>query len=42
MKWLNRELIQIVIDIALQNALIRGRFGLEKENVRVTKRGNLP
>ena len=41
MNWLNRELIQIVIDNALQNDLIRGRFGLEKENVRVDQEGKL-
>ncbi len=41
MNWLNRELVQIVIDNALQDDLIRGRFGLEKENVRVDQEGKL-
>lgn len=30
MNLLNRELIQVVIDHALQNDLLRGHFGLEK------------
>ncbi|MEJ9218694.1 bifunctional glutamate--cysteine ligase GshA/glutathione synthetase GshB [Paenibacillus glucanolyticus] len=41
MNLLNRELIQIVIDHALQNDLLRGHFGLEKENVRVDQDGKL-
>lgn len=41
MNLLNRELIQIVIDNALQNDLLRGHFGLEKENVRVDQGGKL-
>ncbi|CAM3798646.1 MULTISPECIES: bifunctional glutamate--cysteine ligase GshA/glutathione synthetase GshB [Paenibacillus] len=41
MKLLNRELIEVVIDHALQNDLLRGHFGLEKENVRVDQDGKL-
>ncbi|MBT2765880.1 bifunctional glutamate--cysteine ligase GshA/glutathione synthetase GshB [Paenibacillus sp. ISL-20] len=41
MNLLNRELIQVVIDHALQNDLLRGHFGLEKENVRVDQDGKL-
>ncbi|MBY0162061.1 bifunctional glutamate--cysteine ligase GshA/glutathione synthetase GshB [Cytobacillus firmus] len=41
MNLLNRELIEVVIDHALQNDLLRGHFGLEKENVRVDQDGKL-
>ncbi|WP_259445351.1 bifunctional glutamate--cysteine ligase GshA/glutathione synthetase GshB [Paenibacillus sp. FSL W7-1279] len=41
MNLLNRELIQVVIDHALQKDLLRGHFGLEKENVRVEQDGKL-
>ncbi|WP_068775044.1 bifunctional glutamate--cysteine ligase GshA/glutathione synthetase GshB [Paenibacillus sp. FJAT-26967] len=41
MKLLNRELVQVVIDNGLQNDLLRGLFGLEKENVRVDPEGKL-
>ncbi|AWP25179.1 MULTISPECIES: bifunctional glutamate--cysteine ligase GshA/glutathione synthetase GshB [Paenibacillus] len=41
MNLLNRELIEVVIDNALQNDLLRGHFGLEKENVRVDQDGKL-
>lgn len=41
MNFLNRELIQIVIDNALQDDLLRGQFGLEKENVQVDQDGML-
>ncbi|VTR38132.1 Uncharacterised protein [Actinobacillus pleuropneumoniae] len=42
MNLLNRELIEVVIDHALQNDLLRGHFGLEKEMYGSTKMGNLP
>ncbi|MVO98238.1 bifunctional glutamate--cysteine ligase GshA/glutathione synthetase GshB [Paenibacillus lutrae] len=41
MNLLNRELLQVVIDNGLQNDLLRGLFGLEKENVRVDPDGKL-
>lgn len=41
MKLLNRERIQLLIDNRLQNDLIRGHFGLEKENLRVDRDGQL-
>ncbi|MGM1047348.1 MAG: bifunctional glutamate--cysteine ligase GshA/glutathione synthetase GshB [Bacillota bacterium] len=41
MNLLNRELIQLLIDKALHNDLLRGHFGLEKENVRVDRDGKL-
>lgn len=41
MKLFNRERIQLWIDNRLQSDLIRGHFGLEKENIRVDRNGQL-
>ncbi|WP_199794830.1 bifunctional glutamate--cysteine ligase GshA/glutathione synthetase GshB [Paenibacillus faecalis] len=41
MKLLNHELIQMLIDRGLQAGLLKGQFGLEKENVRVDLDGKL-
>lgn len=41
MNLLDHERIQLLIDNNLQDDLLRGRFGLEKENVRVDSEGNL-
>lgn len=41
MALLNQELIQLLIDKKLNNDLLRGQFGLEKENVRVDQDGKL-
>ncbi|WP_232699137.1 bifunctional glutamate--cysteine ligase GshA/glutathione synthetase GshB [Brevibacillus daliensis] len=41
MNLLNREFIQLIRDKSLNKDLVRGHFGLEKENVRVDKEGKL-
>lgn len=41
MNLLNHEFIQQIIDKSLNKDLFRGRFGLEKENVRVDQEGKL-
>lgn len=41
MALLNHKLIQLLIDHKLSDAIFRGRFGLEKENVRVDQQGKL-
>ncbi len=41
MELLNGQLLQFVIDQNLQDDILRGNFGLEKENTRVDKEGKL-
>ena len=41
MNLLNRELIQLLIENKLNVDLLQGKFGLEKENVRVDQDGKL-
>lgn len=41
MTLLNRKLIQLLIDKKLNEDVLRGQFGLEKENVRVDQDGKL-
>lgn len=41
MDLLDHDLIQLLIDKSLHNDLLRGHFGLEKENVRVDRDGKL-
>ncbi|MNE40931.1 Glutathione biosynthesis bifunctional protein GshAB [compost metagenome] len=41
MALLNQKLIQLLINKKLNNDLLRGQFGLEKENVRVDQDGKL-
>ncbi|WP_438350723.1 bifunctional glutamate--cysteine ligase GshA/glutathione synthetase GshB [Paenibacillus sp. FA6] len=41
MALLNRELIQLLVDKKLNIDLLRGQFGLEKENIRVDRDGKL-
>ena len=41
MALLNRNLIQLLMDHHLNKELLRGQFGLEKENVRVDQSGRL-
>ena len=38
---LDKGLLKIIKDESLEDYFIKANFGLEKENVRVTERGNL-